>query len=61
MKANQMARDAILVAMGDDPMDVKHVATAVEMTDRVHTVQKFTLWRVNDPTYDSKYTRPPYV
>jgi hypothetical protein len=61
MKAIRIAQDAILAAMGDDPMDVEHVATAVETTERAHTVQEFTLRRVNDSTYDSKYTRPPYV
>jgi hypothetical protein len=61
MKAIQMAQDAILAAMGDDLTDVEHVATAVETTERAHTVQEFTLRWVNDPTYDSKYTRSPYV
>jgi hypothetical protein len=59
--AIKKAQDAILVAMESDPLDVKLVPVAVETTDRVHTVQECTLKRLNDPAYDSAYTRLPYV
>jgi hypothetical protein len=61
MDAIKKAQDAIIATMDSEPLDAKLVAVAVEATDRAHTVQEFTLKRVNDPTYDSEYTRPPYV
>ena len=61
IKAIKMAQDAIIVALKHDPLDARSVAPAVETTERAHTVQEFTLRRVNDPTYGSKFTSPPYI
>jgi hypothetical protein len=61
IKAIKMARDVVIIAMKSDPLNARSVAAAVETTERAHTLQEFTLRRVNGPTYGTNFTYSSYV